>query len=233
MLRVEGQSNNSEASPVREPVQDMSDPPPSVDVSAEQQRATDTGEEDSALIPNDALHLEGALVLRDGSRIHMRPIRGDDSERLQSFHAGLSPETIVFRFFYFVPRLAQEAADRFTHVDYADRMALVATTGTGPEEQIVGVVRYERIRSSTAEVAFVVADAWQGHGIATALLLQLASYARQHGITNFTAVTMADNIKMIVVLRTCGFPCQFRYRNGEVEANLDISHQPGTVGIAQ
>jgi RimJ/RimL family protein N-acetyltransferase len=164
---------------------------------------------------------------------HMRPIRADDSERLQTFHSKLSPETIVFRFFYFVPQLAQDAADHFTHVDYANRMALVATIGTDREEQIVGVVRYERIGSSDAEVAFVVADAWQGHGIATALLLELAGYARQHGITTFTAVTMANNVKMIVVLRTCGFPCQLRYSNGEVEAKLDISHQPGTVGKAQ
>ncbi|MGZ3598950.1 MAG: GNAT family N-acetyltransferase [Ktedonobacterales bacterium] len=195
--------------------------------------ATDTEQPGSTLIPDDAQHLEGALILRDGSRIHMRPIRADDSARLQMFHAGLSPETIVLRFFHFVPKLAQEAADHFTHVDYANRMALVATIGTDPEEQIVGVVRYERTGPSNAEVAFVVADAWQGHGIATALLSQLAGYARQHGITTLTAVTMADNVKMIVVLRTCGFPCQFRYSNGEVEAILDISHPSSALGIAQ
>lgn len=193
----------------------------------------DTQESRSTMIPDDAQHLEGVLVLRDGSRIQVRPIRADDSTRLQTFHAGLSPETIVFRFFYFVPKLARELADRFTHVDYTDRMALVATLGEGPEERMVGVVRYERIGPSTAEVAFVVADAWQGHGIATALLLQLAGYARQHGITTFTAVTMSDNVKMIVVLRTCGFPCQLRYKNGEVEASLDISHQPSAVGLIQ
>lgn len=193
---------------------------------------TDTREPDATMIPDDAQLLEGALLLRNGSRIHMRPIRADDSTRLQQFHADLSPETIVFRFFHFVPKLAQEAADHFTHIDYANRMALVATIGAGAEEQIVGVVRYERTSPSSAEVAFVVADAWQGQGIATALLLQLAGYARQHVITSFTAVTMADNVRMIIVLRTCGFPCQFRYSNGEVEATLDISHQPSAIGIA-
>lgn len=209
------------------------DPSHRLDILEDPQHSMNTVKQDAMEIPADALRLEGALILRDGSRIHMRPIRVDDSERLQAFHAGLSPETIVFRFFHFVPQLAQEAADRFTHVDYANRMALVATIERGPEEQIVGVVRYERIGASTAEVAFVVADAWQGHGIATALLRQLATYARAHGITTFTAVTMADNVKMIVVLRTCGFPCQFRYQNREVEANLDITHQPGAIGVTQ
>jgi RimJ/RimL family protein N-acetyltransferase len=198
-------------------------PPQPINKPEKQPKIADTTAPDVASIPDDAQRLEGALVLRDGSSIHMRPIRADDSARLQQFHAGLSPETIVFRFFHFVPKLAQEAADHFTHIDYANRMALVATIGAGPDEQIVGVVRYERTSPANAEVAFVVADAWQGHGIATALLRQLAGYARRHGITSFTAVTMADNVKMIVVLRTCGFPCQFRYSNGEVEATLDIS----------
>ncbi len=215
------------------PVQVDAKPSQRLDVPSDIPGGSDAAAPESPHIPTDARLLEGELVLRDGSHMHMRPIRADDTERLQTFHAKLSPETIVFRFFYFVPQLAQEAADHFTHVDYANRMALIATIGTGSGEEIVGVVRYERIGSSDAEVAFVVADAWQGHGIATALLLQLAGYARQHGITTFTAVTMANNVKMIVVLRTCGVPCQLRYSNGEVEAKLDISHQPGAVGIAQ
>lgn len=231
MQRVERQGETPEASPVQ--IQSTGDTPQRLDNPAEQPHVAEIVQADATEIPEDALHLEGTVVLRDGSQIHTRPIRGDDSTRLQAFHAGLSPETIVFRFFYFVPRLAQDAADKFTHVDYANRMALVATIGTGPEEQIVGVVRYERIGPSNAEVAFVVADAWQGHGIATALLLQLAGYARAHGITSFMAVTMADNVKMIEVLRTCGFPCRLHYRNGEVEANLDISHQPGAIGKTQ
>lgn len=226
MQHTESQSETSKLPPA----QQSSIPVQAINTPEQLPEAADTHKLDSTTIPDDAQHLEGALVLRDGSRIHMRPIRADDSTRLQLFHANLSPETIVFRFFHFVPKLAQEAADHFTHIDYANRMALVATIETAPEEQIVGVVRYERTTPTNAEVAFVVADAWQGHGIATALLLQLAGYARQHGITSFTAVTMADNIKMIIVLRTCGFPCQFRYSNGEVEATLDISRQPSAIG---
>lgn len=231
MQRLEDQDKTSEvhSTQASNDLSQRVDPPSEIIGTVDVSHSTST----QIPIPDDARHMEGTLDLRDGSHIHMRPIRADDSLRLQAFHANLSAETIVFRFFYFVPRLAQEAADHFTHIDYANRMALVATIGTDREEQIVGVVRYERTGPSTAEVAFVVADAWQGHGIATALLLQLASYARQHGITTFTAVTMADNVKMIIVLRTCGFPCLLRYSNGEVEATLDISNQPGVVGKTQ
>jgi RimJ/RimL family protein N-acetyltransferase len=102
-------------------------------------------------------------------------------------------------------------------------MALVATRGSGEAEEILGVVRYEYIRPETAEVAFVVEDHWQGHGIATALLHRLAAYARQRDYTTFVAFTMGNNSRMMEVLRNSGFPCTAHYSAGEVEVDLDIT----------
>jgi RimJ/RimL family protein N-acetyltransferase len=170
--------------------------------------------------------LEGPLTLRDGTMVHMRAIRADDADRLRAFHARLSADTIVFRFFRFLPQLSQKDAERFTRVDYDDRMALLATRGHDAAEEMLGVVRYERIGPATAEVAFVVEDHWQGHGIATALLYRLATYARAHGITTFVAITMATNLRMLEVLRNCGFPSTHRFIEGDVEVELDITKPP-------
>src|SRR5262245_44380219 len=115
----------------------------------------------------------------------MRPIRPSDTGMLRKFHAGLSADSILFRFFHFVPVLSEEDAAHFTHVDYLSRMALLATTIVGGEEQIIGVVRYDRVGQDAAEVAFVVTDRWQGHGLATALLYRLAAYAHAHGLNTF------------------------------------------------
>ncbi len=167
--------------------------------------------------------LTDLLVLRDGSVVRVRAIRSDDTARLCAFHRKLSPDTIIFRFFHYVPELSLREAERFTHVDYEKRMALIATTGEGETEQILGVVRYEGIDPDTAEVAFVVEDHWQGHGIATALLHRLAAFARQHGYTTFVAVTMGSNARMLEVLHNSGFPTTVHYADGEVEVRLDIS----------
>jgi RimJ/RimL family protein N-acetyltransferase len=105
-------------------------------------------------------------------------------------------------------------------------MALLATLGTGTAEEILGVVRYERIGETAAEVAFVVADAWQGHGIATALLHRLAAYARAKGMTTFVAITMGSNARMIEVLRHSGFPLTTQYSEGTLEVHLDITKPP-------
>jgi RimJ/RimL family protein N-acetyltransferase len=177
-------------------------------------------------VPADAARLETMLTLRDGHHLRVRPIRADDTERLRAFHAQLSFESIVFRFFRAMPQLPLDQAEHFTHVDYKDRMALVATMGAGAAEEILGVVRYERTQPREAEIAFVVQDAWQGHGIATALLHLLAEYARAHDIDTFIAVTMGSNIRMLDVFHHCGFPYKSHYDGGDIVATLDISAPP-------
>jgi GNAT superfamily N-acetyltransferase len=178
-------------------------------------------------LPEDALRLTHDLTLRDGSVVHVRAIRVDDTARLQSFHAHLSMESIIWRFFRSVPSLSDEQARQFTHVNYVGRMALIATRGDGAAEEILAVVRYDRTAGEReAEVAFVVQDAWQGHGLATALLHELAAYARARGIERFVALTMGTNARMLDVLHHCGFPCRTRYDGGDILATLDITAPP-------
>lgn len=173
--------------------------------------------------PADLQRMTADIDLRTGEHIRARPIRPDDTTRLQDFHARLSSDAVILRFFRFVPTLPKSDAEHFTHVDYNDRMALLATRGEGADEQILGVVRYDRISPDTAEVAFVVADQWQGRGIATALLRRLAPYARARGITHLLAITMATNEKMLDVLRHAGYPINCHYSEGEYSVTLDIS----------
>ena len=178
-------------------------------------------------LPDEAMGVTHDLTLRDGSVVHVRAIHADDTVRLQSFHAHLSMESIIFRFFRTLPNISVEQATQFTHVDYVNRMALVATRGEGEAEELLAVVRYDRTtEESEAEVAFVVQDAWQGHGIATALLHQLAAYAHAHGVERFVALTMGTNVRMLDVLHNCGFPCHTRYDGGDILATLDITAPP-------
>ena len=178
-------------------------------------------------VPRDASQLGGTLTLRDGTVVRVRPIQADDVDRLIAFHGRLSPEAIAYRYFSPVPRLSTARATWLTHVDYVNRMALVATTGQqGDDEQIIGVVRYERIGEDVAEVAFLVEDPWQGHGIATQLLYRLAEYGRQHGFVHFLAEMMSTNNRMRGVIRGAGFPFTSTYQNGVIDAVLDITHPP-------
>lgn len=172
--------------------------------------------------PADFQEITGTLTTMDGIVLGARPIRQDDVERLQAFHGRLSKDAIIYRFFRYMPELSVEDAMRFTHLDYEDRMALVATVGQDDDERIVGVVRYERLSHDAAEVAFVVEDHWQGHGISTVLLHRLAYYARRRGIARFVAVTMGTNLAMLDVFRHAGYPATMQFDNAEYAVTLDI-----------
>ena len=77
--------------------------------------------------------------------------------------------------------------------------------------------------SDRAEVAFLVADAWQGRGISTILLAHLAAVAAAHGISTFVAEVLPDNHRMIEVFRESGFPVELRSVPGAIEIELPTS----------
>ena len=87
------------------------------------------------------------LALRDGTRVHIRPIQPEDDHALvEAFHH-MSPQTIYQRFFAALPELSPDMAWRFSHVNYTNRMALVAETADSDPPQLMAVGRYERMRS--------------------------------------------------------------------------------------
>jgi len=148
---------------------------------------------------------ETEVLLRDGSRILIRPIRTDDAERWLSFVTRLSDRTKYLRF-HSLPRLGPEAALRFCTVDYVNAFALVAETTAGQEEKIVAIGRYHRLPDKrSAEVAFVVEDAYQGKGIGTKLVGRLAEVARDNGIRKFEADVLERNRDMMTVFMDYGF----------------------------
>ena len=158
--------------------------------------------------------------LLDGTVTSIRPIRPTDADPLSSFHDHLSGETVYRRFFGAHPHLRDEEITRFTEVDYRDRLALVAEVEGG----LVGVARYDRSQGTDrAEVAFVVADPFQGHGLGTLLLEHLAVAARRRGIATFEAQTLSTNYPMQGVFGQTGFDCVQRWGDGVVEVSFPIA----------
>src|SRR3954452_2959904 len=167
-----------------------------------------------AAAPAEAI-LETHAVLRDGSTLHVRPAMPEDEPRLRDFLASLSERSRWFRYFS-----AGVNLDRAAHVAAApDGLSLLAVHG--PEETVVGHGTY--VGSGRAEVAFAVADEWQGHGIATILLAHLAQAASAAGIQTFTATVLPENHRMLEVFRDSRFPVLARHVDGCIEMELPTS----------
>ena len=165
---------------------------------------------------------EADVVLRDGEVCHVRPIRPDDAASLISFHSRLSAKTIYYRFFAPYPKLTPRDVQRFTIVDYHDRAALVATV----DDQIVGVVRYERTSPDEAEVAFVIEDQYQGRGLGTILLDRIAQAARDRGVRRFVAEVLPHNNRMLEVFEHAGYRLESSRADGYITLHMDITPTP-------
>ena len=142
------------------------------------------------------------VALRDGGGARIRPIRHDDGPMLVDFFERLGPESRYFRFFRIKESLGPKEVEFFTHVDYSDRMALIAIL----DGKMIGLASYDKERdlSGTAEVAFAVADEHQGRGIGTQLLQLLTNHARSHGVERFEAFVLPENRQMMRLFRNSG-----------------------------
>lgn len=164
--------------------------------------------------------LEHEMMLVDGERCVVRPIRTDDAARIVAFHERLSTRSKYLRFFSIHPELSHAEVERFTHVDYEARLALVVER----DGALIAVGRYDRLDDvRIAEVAFVVADEYQHHGIATALLEDLATAARARGISTFAATTLAENTAMLGVFHHAGYPVTTTRDHDTVALRLSIA----------
>ncbi len=162
---------------------------------------------------------ETEVVLRDGSTLHVRPLQPGDRDEIHTFLTGLSRESIGFRFFGAAN--LEWVTKWCLDVDYRDRYGVVAETGT--PRRIVAHAAYIRIDADRADAAFLVADDWQGHGIATILLAHLADAARSEGIASFTADVLAVNHRMLEVFRESGFELEVRSAYNELHVEFPIS----------
>jgi len=184
--------------------------------------------EDEPLPPGYPVEWEADVVLRDGTVAHVRPICPADGDGIRRFHAAQSEESIYLRFFAPLRRLSDADVFRFTHVDYADRVALVATM----RDEIIGIGRYDRIDARSAEVAFNISDHFQGKGIGSVLLEHLAAIAQEFGLSRFTAEVLPQNRKMLSVFADAGYDVKRHIEDGVVEVGFDIEPTDSSKAVA-
>ena len=154
---------------------------------------------------------ESDVVLRDGSTLHLRPVRPQDRDGLFELYARLSPESRRFRFFATTSDNEAEVS-RLLQADRERDCVLVAEAGG----RISGVAMFFREPQAPdrAEVAFAIADALQGRGVGTRMLEVLAGIARDRRIKTFDAFVLHDNRQMMHMFLDSGFEAQRQLESG-------------------
>ena len=143
------------------------------------------------------------VVLNDGSELLLRPVLPGDSERSTHPSVEFSSETL-YRRFMSTREPSAALMNYLFHVDYVEHFVWVLVDGAdGP---VVADVRFVRDANdpSVAEIAFIVADEYQGRGIGSVLMDALTIAAHVGGVRRFTARLLSDNMRMRAILDRYG-----------------------------
>ena len=147
------------------------------------------------------------IILENGVPALIRPIRPEDEPLIYQLFTTVSEETIVFRFNQRLTDMPHERLARYCQLDYERELAFVALIKESPEqERIIADVRMLKMPDlETAELAVLVADEWQGHGIGTLLIDYCISIARELEIKTLWMEILRNNPRMLHIAKSSGF----------------------------
>ena len=167
--------------------------------------------------------LEAIMNTKDGSELLVRPVKPTDEEMLSDMFYDLSDQTIINRFFSMLKSMPHRKLQQFCCIDYTNEMSLVAIAGSGPKQKIVGLGSYYlNPATQRAEIAFLVADAWQGKGIGTYMMRSLVKTSKSKNIKGLTAEVLRDNVAMIALMHKSGVPAKSTPAGGSYIFTMDF-----------
>lgn len=160
-----------------------------------------------------------ATALHDPGQVQLRPLEPADREQLVRLFHRLSPESVYRRFLSPLHEPSEVGLARLLDIDHLDREAVAAVAGG----DVVGIARYFRAGgSTTADLAVLVEDAWQGRGISLLLIGRLGQLARSRGITRFSATILSENRPAISMVRRAFGTVDFTPDGPELSAVMEI-----------
>jgi acetyltransferase len=154
---------------------------------------------------------QGTARLKNGSVLHVRPIRPEDEPRMVEFHRTLSEQSLYMRFSSVMKldvRVAHERLSRLCFLDFDREMALIAEERGegGAQGPVLAVARLNKLPGTgDAEFALLVSDKLQGQGLGRDLLQRLFTVGSDWGLDNIVAEILPENMPMRRLCRALGF----------------------------
>jgi acetyltransferase len=172
-----------------------------------------------------------------GQLIAARPVAPSDAGMISELLEGLSAQSLFLRYCMPMPRMAPEAVARETarlgQAHSTGHLTVVALAGVGGTEQVIAVAELARDNASpaVAEIALVVADAYQRAGIGSALCAYLVAAAQQQGLATLRAMALAENAAVRRMVARSGASYTAETRQGMTTIQIDLRNV-GQLGVA-
>ena len=111
------------------------------------------------------------------------------------------------------------------NIDYDREIAIIAELTEGGERKIIGVVRVPiEPDGKTGEIAFIVADPWQGLGLGSKLVDHMIEICKEKGLEKLYGGILSDNTRAIRLMREMGFKVE-HVDEETVRATLNLKQE--------
>ncbi|MCA1765647.1 MAG: GNAT family N-acetyltransferase [Desulfobulbaceae bacterium] len=163
------------------------------------------------------------MLLDNGSQVSFRPVHPTDEHSMRDLLYALSRETLYYRFMTRNSRFSPSQIQNFVYIDHRRDVAIVGTVPEAHGEDIVAVGRYYlNSKTNRAEVAFVIRDDWQNHGIGKFLFKHLINLAKGSGIAGFDAEVLRDNRRMQTIFNHSGYRVRSKLEDDVYSFQIDF-----------
>lgn len=160
----------------------------------------------------------------------IRRLRADDADRLIAFFESHTEETVRRRYCYLLGHISPARATELVSVDQSNDTALGVFEMEGPSPRLIAIGRYCLAEDhESAEVAFVVHEAYRNLGIATRLLETLTAIAWERGLVALTAQVQRDNYPMLTIFRRAGATVREIPGSGAAEVTIPVMRGPPAI----
>jgi acetyltransferase len=149
---------------------------------------------------------ETSWKMRDGRTVTLRPIKPEDEPMWLEMFQKFSEQSIRYRFFQIIKDTPHEVRVRYSNIDYDREIGIVAELKEDQQRKILGVVRLIiEPDEKTGEIAFIVADPWQGLGLGSKMVDYMIEICKDKGLETVYAFMLPDNRRAINLLKKMGF----------------------------
>jgi RimJ/RimL family protein N-acetyltransferase len=143
-----------------------------------------------------------SVLLPDGAKVYLRPLRATDLTHAEEFFAQLSERSRYMRFMAPMPRLTDETLETLEAAMREARAAVVVAVFEHADrsEELVGGGRIVPAgRPRVCEFALTIVDSWQGRGLGHVLINELVALARRLGYRRIEGHVLTINSGMLMV----------------------------------
>ncbi|MDW8022612.1 MAG: bifunctional acetate--CoA ligase family protein/GNAT family N-acetyltransferase [Nitrososphaerota archaeon] len=160
--------------------------------------------------------------MRDGRTVLLRPIKPEDEPLWLEMFQNCSEESIRYKLSQTLKHMPHEVRVRYCNIDYDREIAIVAELTENGKRKIIGTARVSLDPDGkSGELAFLVADPWQGLGLGTKLVDYVIEICRERGLETIYALMVPENLKAIELMKKFGFTLKYT-EEGVIKGTLTL-----------